>query len=486
MPDFIDKKVNKLNFIKIGDKQSKRDVPTIVSGKKPVDTTSVSNNIQSETSTENGNAITKFNVHQIANGMSQKAMKMNPFNKEEGNPNSFASIFNRDHQHVSGVKRVFRKSFSLMLLSVLSGQVLIFLALNFFGINPLYTLIAAVAYSVFTNIFFIILADRSYFWIQLLAQLLLCVLSYLFMGYSINKISVAILFAICVLIYFAYTEIEKVQLSSRLFSISSVTSEATRILSTVVILFITLSIFNSATHKGIDTYFKENVLDNSFIMDNFVIGNNSKLGSYSLNRFTASTRYTIENDSVKYKEYDLNGGLIFKNATLEHFLTINYRPGEDLISRTEKDDLTAECEKKNDTNCDAKLQALKIDRLEKWKKEAYPSITWPLQTDLNIERYKEVSKQFYLYQIRSFNTEKSTGTKSSGDIGQTLGKYLFLPRNQILPTLLVVTVFILLTLLRPIYNFIVFMCTLILWQILKITKFVRIEVETVEAEVVGI
>ncbi len=482
MSDLLDNNVRKLNFIKIGDKSSKPTLPPVKKKYSPI----TSNDSDKLSPINNdANRVSKFDVQQTASIVSKKAMGMIPFTSNESNPNSFASIFNRDHQHVSGVKRVFKKSFSLMILSVLTGEAVLLLGISLFQTNPLNILICALAYSVFTNIFFIVLADRSYFWISLFAQLVLAITAYLFLGYGLNKISIAILFAICVLIYFAYSEIEKVQLSSRLFSISSVTSYATRILSTVIILFICLSVFNKASHDGTDVYFRDNFLNNSFIMNNAIIGNNAKLGNFSLNRFFAGTKYTIDGNSVKtYMKLPKDTTATLQNATLGDFLTLNYRPNEDLMSRSEKDDIEGDCRLKNDLNCDAKIEALKNDRLEKWKREAYPTISWSVQTELTVERYKELSKQFYTNQIRAFNNEKATS--QSSEFTQTLTKYLFLPRNQILPTFLVVVIFLVLSIIKPLYNFLVFLCTLVIWQILKLTKFIRIDVETVEAEVVGI
>ena len=65
-------------------------------------------------------------------------------------------------------------------------------------------------------------------------------------------------------------------------------------------------------------------------------------------------------------------------------------------------------------------------------------------------------------------------------------KYFSLDRSNILPILLTLVLFTILSLLKGIFGYVILIASWILWQILKLFKFVKIEVETVEAEVVSI
>ncbi|MEM1312808.1 MAG: hypothetical protein AAGF07_05095, partial [Patescibacteria group bacterium] len=93
-------------------------------------------------------------------------LKLLPFasSQQETNPNSISSIFNKDHQEVFGIQRVFRKSIIFLVLHLLSFSVLGFIGLNIFTLPILLTFLVSISYIVFTNIFYIIVADRSYVW----------------------------------------------------------------------------------------------------------------------------------------------------------------------------------------------------------------------------------------------------------------------------------------------------------------------------------
>ena len=183
----------------------------------------------------------------------QDTPKSLPFSKPNftENPNSFTSVFKKDNDQVSGVKRVFRKSVMFLFLQVVAFLSLIIpilfgLSSNFAsGLSSIFSLGwnmgAIILYVVMTSIFYVIVADRSYVWLSLVLQAFFMILSYSLVGMGFNPITLIATGIILILSYFSYLEIEKIQVSSRFFSIGYVTGEAVKILSTIAILILSLS-----------------------------------------------------------------------------------------------------------------------------------------------------------------------------------------------------------------------------------------------------
>jgi hypothetical protein len=376
------------------------------------------------------------------------------------NPNSFSSIFNKDHQEISGIQRVFKKSIAFMLINLALFGMLTLISINLFSTSALLAVMVSALFIALTNLFFIIVADRSYVWLSLAGQIILLLLVHSFLGLGFDPITLFISLIIAILIFSAYSELEKVQLGSRLFSISHITGESSRILSTCVILVVCLGVFNNIVSKGAEQFFREHFLNNSFVLNNVVIGQNKEL---SLNRALIKGYRFYGEGNTKY--------------TLRDFLSDNFRGGKPVISQSEEEDLNIECENKqglDNNQCSLEIAKERDRRLEEWRKEAYPKIPYALDEVLDEAKFKEVTKQFYSYLIANFSAKGESNT------------FIIIPRSYIIPGVFAILLYILLTVFKPLYNWFVFILTWIIWSILKALGFVKIEVEAVEAEIVSI
>lgn len=373
---------------------------------------------------------------------------------------SFSSVFNSDQSQTKGVKRVFQKSIFAMIFNLCAFGLLAFSGVSLFSIPVWLVAIFAISYVVSSHIFFIIVADRSYVWLSLVGSLILLLLVYGFIGQSFNPISLIFTFLTGLLIYLAYTELEKSQLSSRLFSVGQVTTEANRILATVTFLVLTLGLFNHLTSSGFDNFFRKEVLNNEYIFRSLILGDSDSRG-FGLNRF-------VVNGSTKYGEGNTT-------ATLANFLVDNYKDSKPVITEAEQNQIIQTCQIASiGAECGNAALEERNKRLDAWRKERYPTFNYPLSTIIDGPKYTELTKLYYSNIIRDFSQ------------GDSSNSFVIIPRSQILPALVCILFFIILTFLRPIFAYLTYLFTLLMWQFLKTIGVVRIDVETVEAEIVSI
>jgi hypothetical protein len=373
------------------------------------------------------------------------------------NPNSFSSIFNKDHEEISGIQRVFKKSISFLILSLFCFGGVTLAGVNLFSWSPWVTVFFALLFVPITNIFFIIVADRSYVWLALAGQLIILLLVNSFLGLGFDLITILFSLLIIFMTYLAYGELEKVQLGSRLFSISHITSESARILSTVLVLTICLGVFNSVISRGMENYFTENFLDNPFYYNNLIVG---KIPQLSLNRLVVGN----------FQEFNKENS----QATFRDFLVSNYRQGKSVITPAEQNEIINNCtETLGIDKCGNAVTIERDRRLDEFRKEAYPKLSFGLDQVLTKDKYEQVLRQHYLYVIKNFGSNKNSN-------------FLLIPPSYVLPALLTLILYLILTIIKPLFNWIVFVLTWLIWQILRVSGFAKIEVEAVEAEIVSI
>jgi len=385
------------------------------------------------------------------------------------NPNSFSSVFNTDHEHIQGIKRVFRKSISFLILSLLSFGALTLVTVYPFGTNPLLTLVLALAYIITSNIFFIILADRSYLALNLIGQVFLFLVVNSFIGQAFTMVTIFGIILITFLCYLAYAELEKIQLGSRLFAINQIASESTKILWSVIFLIISLGLFNHTTHIGTIEAFDKYVIENEMVFEGIVLGESTGI---PLNRFFVNEGLLNEKNELKFSG----------------FLAANYQDGQPVVSASEQDEIILECEnEKGIDNCGDAVLEERMNRLNRYKNEFYYDLGFELDTVLDDEKLNQVLKQYYRNSWAEFAV--SDDSNASGELARILNLIpsgLLIDRTDVLPAGLAVILFVVLMLFRWLFMILSSIALWIFWKLLVITKFARIEVETVEAEVVSI
>ncbi len=388
---------------------------------------------------------------------------------DKDNLNSISSVFNTDHEHIKAIKRVFRKSLLFMILNIVSFGVLVSFSLLPFSINPLLTFGAAITYIIVTNIFFVIVADRSYFLISLLANILLFLLITVIALKSISVVTIVAGLVVALFTYLAYLELEKNQLGSRIFTITQIANESSKALWTLVFFIVSIGLFSYIQSVGTEKAFDKHILDNSMVFDNVVMGEGSPV---SLNRF-------FVNEGLKNTKGDLTFG---------GFLAANYIDGKPVVSTSEQDEIILKCENEAGIGkCGNAILEERERRLNKFKNENYFDIGLELDSVLDEDDYKDVLKQYYRNSWSEFaNNDEERPDGELGRILNLLPSALLIDRTLAVPAGLSVVLFVLLMFIKPILLIVSTIFLWFVWKVLSLFKFVRIEVETVEAEVVSI
>jgi hypothetical protein len=415
-----------------------------------------------------------------------------PFTQENfsNNPNSFTTIFNKDNDKINGFQRVFRKSVLFLILQLLSFAAITFLIITGLGFS--FGSIATTAlslglvagsiilYAALTCVFYIIVADRSYIWVSLVLQSLFLIVIYAMMGLGLFSPS-TLLFAILIFIlsYFAYLEIEKIQVSTRFFSIGYITSEALKILSTVAILTICLGVFNIITIQTPKEFLSKNLINNEAIYSSAVMGNTFPFNVINLNKIALSgEKYSVNSDGLVE-----SGG---KTVDLRTFLLRNVGQAG-ILSENEKKDIKAGCDNIEEKECIQRINSEQDRKLKTYIKTEngnYSNLTFGLDEILDKKSFKLVLKDFYSNKIDDLNNQSATLNEISYFKNY---KQFFDPvLPYIIQASIAILVFLFLSFFKFIFNIIISILIWFIWKVMLITGFAKIDVELVESEIVSI
>lgn len=405
------------------------------------------------------------------------------------NPNALSSIFSFNSSQAGGISRVFRKSITFLVIQLGFALALNIVSVNFFS-NLLWNFFVIISTVAVTNVFFIIVADRSYVWLNLLSNFLLVIIVHSFLGLGFSPITILLSLLFILYSFLAYADLEKIQLSSRLFSISHLTSESTRILLTGCIILISLGIFNSIQAEGTRSgknlgsrpFLERVVFNNRTIMDYVFIG---KIKALSINNYLIQGDFQADNASNRllYTPQATNNVTpVPRQATFGDFLQNNYEFNQVLTEKERQDIQAISCRDIGSESqaCLLKIEEEKNKKLLEWKNKAYSNLPYELTTPLTVNDYRTITTAFYLNKVAEFETEKQDNTSF---IDSSL---LLIPLTSIIPALIAILVAVLFFMLRFIFSWMVFITTWIIWKVLLWSSFVQIDVETVEAEIISI
>jgi hypothetical protein len=278
--------------------------------------------------------------------------------------------------------------------------------------------------------------------------------------YSTNLSTLIIGLVTVLLTYLAYIDLEKVQLGSRLFSIPYIVGESTKILSTVIIFIVCLSSFNQIESRGVDKFIADSVLSIPQVMEKVAVPvyQNTILKGTSVD-FSQSSNTTVK--TLICAERKLNCDT--KNSTV--------LSPEELakIQNGCKTDGTGE------SGCAALVDQAQTTVLETYKNQDLSGLGLTLGTKLDETNSQPVLKQLIQAKIK----KQVDPTKLS-----FLPSYV--PTKSLIPFVVALFLFIILSIFKFIIVWIGYVVTWILWKLLQITGFVRLDIEMVEAEIVGI
>ena len=397
------------------------------------------------------------------------------------NPNSFSAIFNSESARIAGLQRVFRKSMTMLLVTGILFSILTFLSFRLFSTNLLLIITLQILFVTFSNIFYIIVADKSYVWLSLAFQVIVFLAAHTIIGlgagFSLPTLVVAGI--ITLLTYFSYLDIEKNQLSSRLFSINQITADATRTLCTVVSLILAIGVFNGILAMGTGNFLRREVFQNEFLVQNLIIGDTFP----GLNRIflKGTTRFENVDQLVQrgvWKPVDPES-----NVRLFNFIVLNYNSfsSEPIISPEEEADLKFLPE----SQADKKRQEIYRARAEEVNQTVFANLGYTLDDVLTSNKFKNVVRETYIYRVNRF--EKASNSLLNS-LSESIGNMSLniLPRQYIFPGIFALLVLFVSFALNYVLKLVIKITNAIAWFFLIKTDFARIDVEQVEAEIVTI
>ncbi len=402
-------------------------------------------------------------------------------------PNSFTSNFSKDNQKVENNFRVFQKTLIFMALQLISYFCLIFAFLtgnvnNFFalpfnaynalggnasassilgslsGVVIISTL--TIIYAVVSSIFAVIVADRIYVWVALLVQLvsLIFCFSFLGLGFTLPTVLVSVLCAM--IFYFGYLEIEKIQVSSRLFNIQYITNESVKLFTQIAILTATLVIFNTIIFESPKNFLVNRVLTNEYA-SNFLFEKKPLLKG----------DYLVENNTVINKTDK-------QPLTIVDFIALNYDLG--LAPKC----ITTDAQPKCDPALEKLTRATAFVETKFNDNSVENSIfkTKKIDEKLTPDEFKKVLKEFYVQKFSSDLT-KGFDRPELAFVGKVLGVE---GGSWFIPAISALFFYIVMTIIKPILHIFANILIWILWKFLLLTGFSKVNVELVESEIISI
>jgi hypothetical protein len=274
-------------------------------------------------------------------------------------------------------------------------------------------------------------------------------------------------------------DIEKNQLSSRLFSINQITADATRTLCTVVSLILAIGVFNGILAMGTGNFLRREVFQNEFLVQNLIIGD----AFPGLNRIflKGTTRFENVDQLVQrgvWKPVDPES-----NVRLFNFIVLNYNSfsSEPIISPEEEADLKFLPE----SQADKKRQEIYRARAEEVNQTVFANLGYTLDDVLTSNKFKNVVRETYIYRVNRF--EKASNSLLNS-LSESIGNMSLniLPRQYIFPGIFALLVLFVSFALNYVLKLVIKITNAIAWFFLIKTDFARIDVEQVEAEIVTI
>ena len=351
--------------------------------------------------------------------------------------------------NTSNISRINKKVTIFFSLQILLFALLCLSSIFFFQLNIFFFLISLVLYVAITNIFFIIVIKRVYLGFLVLAQFLVFILFNSLIGQAFNFVTIFASILATLLVLFAYFELEKIQLGTRVFSISLVCNESNRVLTNLVVLIVSVCIFNSVSYTGNTHFFENHIYTNRIIRNNLILG---KGNLPSLNNLFLS----------RYVDYDGT-----RKDTFYDFLVQYHQPGP-ILTKSESDNLTL-----------IEQQTKKEQKAEDYRQRDFKDLPYTLDTVMTEGIFENITKKYYANQIKKLSSKQ----KDSSLIFDNL---IFLNQENIFPATIAIFIYVVGFICRSFINFITLLLTMLFWRLLKMFGFVQIEVEAVEAEVASI
>ena len=406
---------------------------------------------------------TEFSVNKAENIKTRSNNKIESY-YQSANVKNIGNTLNKTFVDDKITKRVAVKCNIFLLISNLLFAGIVLSSLFIVDLNPLILFGVSLAYIAFTTIFYIITPLRKFVYYHLIFIVfafvaLAIAMPFLFEKFSLIPIAAAII--ACIIGLVAFKEVERSQLSSRLFFINEVSKSSVRVLEAFVIFSIVSVFLTSVMTMGAGNFVSKKIIGNDQIVNNIVLNNNATLS----NAFSNLGMLTFDDFVAGYQnnEDELTYGNLISYYTQENGYKID----------TESVESTRES-------------------LTEYAQERHGKLLFGLDRELTKEVFVEAVKAETKYNIDNFgeNNNSINGDSTLDFIEQ----YSFVPNKFVVPAMLTLALLILLMVAKTAVNIIGWITISllglsfrsILWRLLKLTKVARIDIEEVESEVVSI
>lgn len=426
-------------------------------------------------------------------GASLDLNKINYSTIEGAQNSALTDNFRASEKFVKEVSRVFKKTIFTFIIDIILFAVFAFLAVNFFTLNQVsfglnsFLLVSSLVVSVsFTTFFYILLSQRKYLFINILIKCAIFFVINFFIGQGFAIITLVTIVVLFLFLFLSYLELEKMQLGSRLFNLSVIAGECRRILITMCLIIIAIGTFNQIIWQGTtDGQFvsAQNFVDKSIFSSDplvdflFLGATTSNFRSYSLNSYFINKNLFVANGMLESR--------VKETFTFRDYLLLVYNKPT-VITSDEETLIKEECKVKKIADCLPTISAKINERLNEFKNQFYPKqADIPLSSTISLSLYREISNQHYLNIIKESSKDVNSGSPSLSVLNNLAFTKLFSPK-YLIPMGMVIILFVAMYFVKFILGFFTSIVLSIIWNFMKLVKFVRVDIENVESEVVSI
>jgi hypothetical protein len=377
--------------------------------------------------------------------------------------------------------------FGLQILAYLSlliaGQKLVSLGGDFL----LLFFIPTAFYTVTSLLLFIVLSDKKILWLSLVLQMIIAILYSVFLG---QGSSFVVIFGSLFNLFFGYVgylDLEKHQLSSRIFTLGGIARDTNKTLTIISIITLTIILYSSIAGLGSKVFIQNYLLNSNSKVEELVVKtginkllNSSGLGPNPFDNYSYLDQKVIEQNDKKEKI-----PLLFRSFLKSSYL---YQKSKESLKSLEGSECLAKISL-NPIDCKYKL-AINDEILLEYRNFKYPSYSIELASELTKNDILALNRDYIADLLANFETveiKPARGTENA--ITDVLNKIAVLVKqmqSSFLPAIISVLVFILFYIIKQIAIWINFLLLYIVWNILLYFKFVKIQTETCEAEIISL
>ena len=410
-------------------------------------------------------------------------------NIEKDKKNSFDNIFNQKLEVKTNSDFKSWSIFGLQILAYLSlliaGQKL---TTSMFSLESLLLFFLPTAFYTATSIIlFIILSDKKILWLSLVLQTAIAILYAMFLG---QGSSFVVIFGTLFNLFFGYVgylDLEKHQVSSRIFTLGAMARDTNKTLTIISIITLTMILYSSIAGLGSKTFTQTYLLNSTSKVEEVIVktGINKIMNSTGLGPNPFDNYIYLDEKVLELNEKRDKIPLIFRSFLKSSYL---YEKTKESL----KSFAGAECLAKvsfSPIDCKYKLD-INDEVLLEYRNQKFPTFAVELASELTKSDTLLLNRDYYADLLASFEKADIKSTKALGtnniatdilDRIVTITKQL---QSAFLPAIIALIAFAIFYIIKQLAIWLNFIVLYIAWNLLVYFKFVKIQTEICEAEII--